>query len=173
MPSRPPQTPKTYDCPSEADPPDASVSEIQMVTRYRVQLVRSEESGVSTCLLERPDKAAQFFWQHVHDSPQEVMMAAFLDSHNRVIGWQKAFVGTLTRAAVEPRVILQAGLLSNAASIIVAHNHPSGDPAPSAEDLGWTRRMAAAGEILGLRLVDHLILGEEHRWVSLAQRGAW
>ena len=64
-------------------------------------------------------------------------------------------------------------LLTNAAGIILAHNHPSGDPSPSAEDLAFTRRMAEAGDLIGIRLVDHLILASEEKWVSLRQRGAW
>ena len=64
-------------------------------------------------------------------------------------------------------------LLTNAAGIILAHNHPSGDPSPSAEDLAFTRRMAEAGDLIGIRLVDHLILASEEKWVSLRQRDAW
>ena len=99
------------------------------------------------------------------------MLAVYLDTRNRVIGWTVADVGTMNRAAVEPRTILQTGLLLNAAGVAIAHNHPSGDPSPSAEDLSFTRRMAEAGEIVGVRLVDHLVIGDGN-WVSLRQRGA-
>ena len=74
---------------------------------------------------------------------------------------------------MEPRTILKQGLLLDAAGLVLFHTHPSGDPAPSAEDLAFTRRLADAGELVGPRLVDHLILGRGHRWVSLRQRGAW
>ena len=89
------------------------------------------------------------------------------------IGHQLAYIGTLTRAAVEPRGILTAALLSNAAGILLFHNHPSGDPSPSAEDLAFTRRMAEAGEVVGVRVVDHIIIGEAPAFVSLRQRGAF
>ena len=81
--------------------------------------------------------------------------------------------GTINRAAVEPRGVLAAALLANAVAVVVFHNHPSGDPTPSAEDLAFTRRLSEAGNLLGVRLVDHVILGGPGRWYSLAERGGW
>jgi DNA repair protein RadC len=88
------------------------------------------------------------------------------------MGEKEIFRGTLSRAAVEPREILKEGLLRGAAGILLFHTHPSGDPSPSADDLLFTRRLAEAGEVVGVRLVDHMILGGGGRWVSLHQRGA-
>ncbi|MDX1503779.1 MAG: DNA repair protein RadC [Thermoanaerobaculia bacterium] len=102
---------------------------------------------------------------------QEVMGALFLDTRNRLIGESEIFRGTLNRAAVEPRPLLKQSLLHDAAGLILFHTHPSGDPAPSAEDLAFTRRMAEAGQVVGVRLMDHLVLGTGGRWVSLRQRG--
>jgi DNA repair protein RadC len=101
------------------------------------------------------------------------MGALFLDTRNRLLGESEVFRGTLNRAAVEPRALLKQALLRDAAGLVLFHTHPSGDPAPSAEDLGFTRRMAEAGEIVGIRMVDHLILGSGGRWVSLRRRGGW
>jgi DNA repair protein RadC len=74
--------------------------------------------------------------------------------------------------AVEPREILKECLQRGAVSIYLFHTHPSGDPSPSAEDLLFTRRMADAAELVGLRLADHVVVGSRGRWVSLRQRGA-
>ena len=104
---------------------------------------------------------------------QEVMGALYLDTRNRLLAEREIFRGTLNRAAVEPRPILRQGLALSAAGVILYHTHPSGDPAPSAEDLAFTRRIAEAGEVVGVRLVDHLIICPGERWVSLRQRGAW
>ncbi len=101
------------------------------------------------------------------------MGALYLDTRNRLLAEHEFFRGTLSRAAVEPRAILKHGLLCDAAGFLLFHTHPSGDPSPSAEDLAFTRRIAEAGELVGVRLVDHLILGSGERWVSLKQRGAW
>lgn len=100
------------------------------------------------------------------------MVAAYLDTRNHLIGWTIAHIGTLNRAAVEPRTIFQVVLLKNTAGIILAHNYHSCDPSPSAEDLAFTRRMREAGELVGVRLVDHPVLGDDERWVSLKQQGA-
>jgi DNA repair protein RadC len=104
---------------------------------------------------------------------QEVMGALFLDSRNRLMGHRELFRGTLDRAAVEPREILKECLLRGAAGVILFHTHPSGDPSPSAEDILFTRRMAAAGDVVGVTLIDHLVLGGGGRWVSLRQKTAW
>ena len=104
---------------------------------------------------------------------QEIMGALFLDSRNRLLGEQEVYRGTLNRAAVEPRAVLKEALLRDAAGFVLFHTHPSGDPSPSAEDLAFTRRIAQSGELVGVRLVDHLIIGAAASWISLRQRGAW
>jgi len=102
-----------------------------------------------------------------------VMGALFLDTKNRLLGEREIFRGTLSRVSVEPRPVLKQGLLFDAAGVLLFHTHPSGDPSPSAEDLLFTRRMAQAGDLMGMRLVDHLVVGGTGRWVSLKQRRAW
>ncbi len=104
---------------------------------------------------------------------QEVMGALYLDTRNRLIREREIYRGTLSRAAAEPRAVLKAGLLADAAGFVLFHTHPSGDPSPSVEDLSFTRRIRDAGEVVGIRLVDHLILATGGRWLSLRQRGGW
>lgn len=103
---------------------------------------------------------------------QEVMGVIHLDTRNRHLADQVLFRGSLSRAAVEPRQILKSALLRSAASIVLFHTHPSGDPSPSPEDLAFTRRLAEAGEAVGVRLVDHLVIGALGRWLSLKERGS-
>jgi DNA repair protein RadC len=102
---------------------------------------------------------------------QERLGAVYLDSKNRVIREREIYVGTLNSTTVSTRDVLRYALHDNAASIVVFHNHPSGDPAPSAEDLVFTRKLVEAGRLLGVDILDHLILGA-NRYVSLKQRGA-
>ena len=104
---------------------------------------------------------------------QEVMGALYLDTRHRLIAERDLYRGTINRAAVEPRAILKEGLIHGACGVVVFHTHPSGDPSPSAEDLAFTRRLAEGGELVGIRLIDHLILGGVGRWTSLRERGAW
>ena len=103
----------------------------------------------------------------------EMIYCIFLDAKNTIIAIEKIFSGSLTASAVYPREIVKRLIALKASAFVMVHNHPSGDPSPSAEDLAFTRRLAEAGEIVGVRLVDHLILGGPGRWTSLRQRGAW
>ena len=124
-------------------------------------------------LLDRPDSVASYLSLRYAQADQEVMGALYLDVRNRLIAEGDIYRGTLSRAAVEPRTIIKTGLLCSASGFILFHTHPSGDPSPSAEDLTFTRRMAEAGELVGVKLLDHIILGSAGRWVSLGRRGAW
>jgi DNA repair protein RadC len=87
-----------------------------------------------------------------------------------VIGFNLVAIGTLTSALVHPREVFKAAILANAAAIILVHNHPSGDPEPSAEDRALTSRLKEAGEILGIRILDHVVIGDG-RFRSLASEG--
>lgn len=141
--------------------------------RYRLALIEETGDGYAEPEpLTHPESVARYFQRALCDQPQEVMAVLLLDTRNRCLGYAECYRGTLNRAAVEPRAILQYALLRNAAGFILAHNHPSGDASPSAEDLAFTRRLKEAGEVVGVNLVDHVIVGAE-RWVSLRQRGAF
>jgi DNA repair protein RadC len=135
--------------------------EPETIASYRVALVWEEATpSESPEHCGDPAAAARLLHKILSSWDREVMGALLLDTRNGAIGHQLAYIGTLTRAAVEPRGILTAALLFNAAGNLFCHNHPSGDPSPSAEDLAFTRRMAEAGEVVGIRLVDHIIVGE-------------
>lgn len=123
--------------------------------------------------LSRPEVVARYLYLRYRINGQEIMGALYLDTRNRLVGESELFRGTLNRAAVEPGPLLRTGLMHRSAGLVLFHTHPSGDPSPSAEDLSFTRRLAEAGETVGIRLVDHLILGSGRRWVSLRQRGGW
>ena len=149
------------------------------IRRYRLELV-AETSSIyegnsehGEQAFSHPSAAARFLFSQIGNRPQEHMCALYLDTRNRPLGWTVAHIGTINRAAVEPRSILVTGLGLNAVGFLIAHNHPSGHPTPSSEDLAFTRRMAEAGDVVGLRLLDHIILGVEDRWVSLKQRGGF
>ncbi len=124
-------------------------------------------------VLERPDTVANYLMMRYARRDQEVMGGLFLDARQRLIADVDLYRGTLSRAAVEPRRVLKEALYRDASSFILFHTHPSGDPAPSTEDLVFTKRVAEAGEALGIELIDHLILGSGGRWVSLRRRGKW
>ncbi len=93
-----------------------------------------------------------------------------LNTKNNITGINVVSIGSLNSSLVHPREVFKAAILGNAAAIILAHNHPSGDPSPSPEDLEITRRLVEAGKILGIEVLDHVIIGD--RWESLKERGS-
>jgi DNA repair protein RadC len=142
------------------------------IARYRLSLVReARKPYAEAALCSTPEGAARFLHELLADAYQEVLGCLLVDTRHRAVGYHVAYTGSLTRITVEPRGLLVPALLANAAAIIAFHNHPSGDPAPSAEDLAFTRRLSEAGDVVGVRLLDHLILGEAPRYTSLRQRG--
>jgi DNA repair protein RadC len=123
--------------------------------------------------LDDPAAVATYLALRYCRRDQEVLGALYLDRRHRLLRDEEIFRGTLSRAAVEPRPILREAVSRRAAALVLFHTHPSGDPSPSLEDLVFTRRMAQAAECLGLRLLDHLVIGGVGRWVSLKEKGAF
>lgn len=144
------------------------------VPRFRVSLVREPTSiYADSPACGQPSSLARIATAMLDDAAQEKMIVIVCDARHQVIGTGLCYQGTLSRAAVEPRTILQYALLLGGASVAIAHNHPSGDPSPSAEDLLFTRYLHTACDAVGLKLLDHLIIGDAGRWVSLRERNAW
>jgi DNA repair protein RadC len=113
-------------------------------------------------LFNEPRLVKEFLRQSQGDGTQERTGSLFLNARNRLLRHDpEIYRGTLDRAVVEPRELLKRALLSNAAGLIVYHNHPSGDPTPSREDREFTRRLASAAEAVGLRLLDHVVVARE------------
>jgi DNA repair protein RadC len=113
-------------------------------------------------LLNEPALVKDYLRRARGDGTQERTGVLYLNARNRLLKDDpEIYRGTRDRAVVEPREILTRALLSNAAGLILYHNHPSGDPSPSREDREFTRRLSAAAESVGLRLLDHVVVGRE------------
>jgi DNA repair protein RadC len=106
----------------------------------------------------------------IRDKTRERFVAIFLDSKNRVIGMKTLFEGTLTASGVYPREVVRAALQHHAAALIFAHNHPSGEPRPSSEDLAVTRQLVFAAGLMGITVHEHLIIGDSG-YYSFADQG--
>ena len=104
----------------------------------------------------------------IKDLRKEYFVALFLNARNQVICRENVSVGSLNASLVHPREVFVPAVGSSAASVILAHNHPSGDVTPSREDIELTRRMVQAGEIMGIEVLDHLIVGSE-RFLSMKE----
>lgn len=101
---------------------------------------------------------------------KEHFIALHLDSKNRLLCLEIVSVGSLNASIVHPREVYKSALLSSAAAIVFVHNHPSGDPTPSREDIELTSRLKEAGELLGIRLLDHVVIGSGRHY-SFADTG--
>jgi DNA repair protein RadC len=101
---------------------------------------------------------------------KEVFVSLLLDSKNRLIREIKVSEGTLTNSLIHPREAFREAIRESAASVIFVHNHPSGDPEPSRDDIAVTERLKATGDIIGINVLDHVIIGEG-KYVSLKERG--
>lgn len=108
-------------------------------------------------------------FMRIHEEPEEYMYMICMNTKNKVIGVFEISHGNVNSSIVGTREVFQKALLANAVSIILMHNHPSGDPTPSREDIEVTRRMVEAGKILGVQVLDHIIIGD--RYSSLKEKG--
>jgi len=120
--------------------------------------------------LADPAAAGRYFAQRLRGSANEVFAALFLDTRHRALGFEELFRGSIDGAEVHPRVLVQRALAHGAAAVIVGHNHPSGNPEPSAADRAVTARLKQALALVDVRLLDHFIVGDGAP-LSMAARG--
>lgn len=101
---------------------------------------------------------------------KENFITLHLDGKNRIIAMDTVSIGSLNQSIVHPREVFKTALLSSAAALILVHQHPTGDPSPSSEDIAITRRLKEAGEIMGVKVLDHIIIGSGE-YMSFVERG--
>ncbi|GAJ03519.1 unnamed protein product [marine sediment metagenome] len=115
--------------------------------------------------------AAVKLFRDLQKETQEKIICLHLDTRNTVTCFQVVFIGTSTQASSDPKAILRTALLANSNSIILIHNHPSGDPSPSADDIEAKMQLSTACAYLNLQLLDFIIIGEHGTYFSCADRG--
>lgn len=116
-----------------------------------------------------PEHAANLIMVELRTHKKEVLKVLLLNTKNVVIGVFNASIGSLNSSIVHPREIFKEAIKKSAASIILAHNHPSGDPTPSQEDISSTSRIKEVGKIIGIELLDHIIIGDG-KYISLKEK---
>jgi DNA repair protein RadC len=142
------------------------------------QIIAAVELGRRTLMrapharlqIRSPRDAAAYLLPAFGSAPAEQLGVVLLDTKHRVLRTTIVAVGALNATGVLPREVFREATHAGAAAVVVFHNHPSGDPSPSSDDLEFTRHLAAAGALLGIDLVDHIILGEA-RYCSLKEMG--
>lgn len=136
---------------------------IELSTRYLAEELQHADP------LEDPDAVRHFLKSKLRDRKSEVFAVIFLDNRHRVIAYEELFFGTIDGASVYPREVVRKVLEHNAAAVLLAHNHPSGNPSPSQADERITRRLQDALKLIDVRVLDHFVIGDQI--VSFAERG--
>lgn len=129
-------------------------------------VVRSNFDLIS---MNDPRTVAEYFYNYFATEDRELFCCVLLDTKNKPISTEVISVGTLNSTLVHPREVFRTAIKKTANAIIVSHNHPSGDPEPSHEDIAITKRLCEVGELVGIPIIDHIVVGH-HRFVSLKQR---
>ncbi|MED5102185.1 DNA repair protein RadC [Niallia circulans] len=161
---------------------DASLDELKEMkgigTAKAIQLMAAIELGRRVSNLEftdrycirSPEDAAKYMMNEMRFLTQEHFVCLYLNTKNQVMHKQVVFIGSLNASIVHPREVYKEAFRRSAASIICLHNHPSGDPSPSREDIEVTKRLVECGKIIGIDLLDHIIIGE-NKFISLKEKG--
>ncbi|RYM06851.1 JAB domain-containing protein [Sporolactobacillus sp. THM7-7] len=160
----------------------ASVEELKKIkgigTAKAVQLLASFEIGTrlargrhaSRYVIRSPEDGANYVMEEMRTLTQEHFVVLFLNTKNQVLHKKTIFIGSLNASIVHPREVFKESIRHSAAAIICFHNHPSGDPTPSREDVDVTKRLVSCGKILGVDVLDHIVIGDK-KFVSLKQKG--
>lgn len=135
-----------------------------------LKLVKESSILYKNRSIRSPEDGYHLFKQFLGDLDREYFVVMCLDTKNQPTAINICHIGSLNASIIHPREVMKSAILANSSSILVAHNHPSGMPEPSREDVEVTKRLAESGKIIGIEVVDHLIIGDGE-YVSLKERG--
>lgn len=141
------------------------------VNIVRVKMVREASLLYPQRRIRMARDVVELFLKFLDETDREQFFLLCLNTKNEPTALHTVSIGSLDASIVHPREVFKVAILSNAASVIVAHNHPSGDPTVSQPDLEVTQRLQEAGELLGITVLDHIIVGTEGAYTSLKERG--
>jgi DNA repair protein RadC len=144
----------------------------ELTVRYAVKKDADGRPVMIGRMLITPLEAAAVLVPLLQHEPSEVFVVLLLSTRHHVLAYHEVARGTLDTVLVTPREVFKAAILANAAAVILCHSHPSGDPTPSLDDIALTRRLAAAGTLLGIEVLDHIIVADEAS-VSLRECGCF
>ena len=139
----------------------------ELAARYQVDF--QPERPADRPQINSPQDVFNLLGPEMSALAQEQLRVLLLNTRNQVMGQRIVYQGNVNSSIVRPAEVLGAAVIESAPSIIIAHNHPSGDPTPSPEDVSITRDLVQAGKLLGIDLLDHVVIGGD-RWVSLKER---
>jgi len=141
-----------------------------LVWRFKETSIKYPElSQIPSKKITAPDDFFNLFLPVFQEESFEIFLVAWLSSYNRVIGFEKVTMGLLSSSLVDVRSVFRGAIIANCANIIIAHNHPSGNPEPFNEDIAITKTLIEAGKIIGINIFDHIIFADK-QYTSLIER---
>ena len=143
---------------------------VQLLAAVELGKRLSQQKTDDKFTIRSPKDAATYLMADMTSLKQEHFVTLFLNVKNQILHKQTIFIGSLNASIVHPREIFREAVKRSAASIICAHNHPSGNPTPSPEDIDVTKRLYEAGLLMGIEMLDHVIIGD-HQFISLKEKG--
>ncbi|MBP6965781.1 MAG: DNA repair protein RadC [Armatimonadetes bacterium] len=138
---------------------------------YVAELRKRRYRGKQPPAMTNPKDVAKLLARTLKDATREHFLVLLLNSRHTVLAVETVSVGSLNASIVHPREVFRQAILSLASAVILAHNHPSGDPEPSPDDMEITKRLSQAGELLGIEVLDHVILGGNGQFQSFREKG--
>jgi DNA repair protein RadC len=145
------------------------VASFELSKRLLKEDLEKERKRMEKNAITNPEEIVRYIRPEIEDYSKENFFVISFDVRNRILGMDKISKGTLSASLVHPRETFESAIRKHAAQIIVAHNHPSGDPEPSEDDIRITKRLYEAGKIMGIELMDHIVITKE-KYCSLKDK---
>ncbi|WP_353096127.1 DNA repair protein RadC [Tissierella praeacuta] len=145
------------------------VQKLKLEAFFNMAIRFSKESRGNKAKITSPETVSNLLMDEMKFLQKEEFRVVFLDTKNQVTKIETISVGTLNASIVHPRDVFRSAILNSSNSIILVHNHPSGDPTPSNEDINITNRLIDAGNLIGIKVLDHIILGD-NRYISFKEK---
>jgi DNA repair protein RadC len=146
------------------------IKAVQIMAMLEFSKRVAKQQAVKEFKISSPASIAKIYMQEMRYLKQEHFKVVYFDIKNNILGDRDITIGTINTTIVHPREVFSEAVKMSAASVIVLHNHPSGDAQPSKEDIQVTKRLSEAGKILGIDLLDHIVIGDG-QYISLKEKG--
>lgn len=138
---------------------------------YKIAMIRDGSVCAERTFVSSSRDLCPLLGEYYKEHDREEMLVVLLDAKHKIIGLHTVSIGSQSMSIVHPRETFKAAIVGQAAALILAHNHPSGDPTPSEKDRQLTARLKGCGALLGIPILDHLVIGDSGRYTSFADRG--
>ena len=144
---------------------------MKRINIVQCRLVKEKAMSYDFKNISNPEDGAKIIKAYIGNSDRENFVVACLDIRGNITALNTVSIGTINETSVHPREVFKVAILANSISIVIAHNHPSGDTSPSREDVEFTKRIVNAGKIIGIEVLDHIVIGDDEEYTSFKESG--